>query len=444
MSKRQGKIHFIAIGGSVMHNLAVALKRSGYEVTGSDDEIFDPARTILEKNGLLPEKTGWYPEKISANLEAVIVGMHARKDNPELLQAQKLGIPTLSFPEFIYRHAENKQRIVIAGSHGKSTITGMIVHVLSYYNRSFDFVMGARVIGMEDTVRLSDEAPIIIIEGDEYPSSPENPKPKFLEYHHHIGLISGVAWDHANVFPDENTYVKQFDLFADSTPKGGILVYYETDPMANVVGAKEREDVLSIPYKLSSKTDFTLKIPGKHNIINAIGAREVLKKIGVTPEQFNEAIKTFEGVAGRLQLLAEQNSCAVFKDFAHAPSKVKASVKAIHERNPDRSLVACLELHTFSSLSKNYIPQYKGAMKDSDTPIVYFNPETVEAKRLEPLDEVFIKQAFNHPALVVFDDTEKLRAYLTGIDWKNKNLLFMSSGNFGGLDIPELAEKLPG
>lgn len=455
MRQKKQKIHFIAIGGSVMHNLAIALKHAGHEVSGSDDEIHDPSRTTLEKHGLLPDKEGWKPDRIESSLDAVILGMHARKDNPELLKAQALGLKIFSFPEYIYEQSKDKQRIVVAGSHGKTTITAIVIHVLNYFNRKFDYVIGARVKGIEHTVRLSD-APIIVIEGDEYLSSALDPTSKFLRYQHHIGLISGIAWDHANVFHAEEEYVKQFDLFADETPKGGILMYCEQDSLALIIGKKERNDVQAISYRshphatdnngqfflTNGKERYPIKIFGSHNFQNISAAKEILKKIGITPEKFFEAIPSFEGAAGRLEKIKENASTTLYKDFAHAPSKVKATVKAIKEIYPQRDLVACLELHTYSSLNKKFLPQYKDSMKTAQVQVVYFNPEKMKAKDLELLTESDIKKAFNAPGIIVFQDALKLEEFFLQQSWGNKNLLMMSSGNFGGIDISKLAEKL--
>jgi UDP-N-acetylmuramate: L-alanyl-gamma-D-glutamyl-meso-diaminopimelate ligase len=454
MQANPRKIHFIAIGGSVMHNLAIALKQSGHNVSGSDDEIFEPSRSVLSKQGLLPEKDGWFPEKINSNLDAVVLGMHAKKDNPELVKAQQLGLKVYSFPEYIYEQSKEKQRIVIAGSHGKTTITAIIIHVLNYCKRNFDYVVGAKVSGIENTVKLSD-APIIIIEGDEYLSSPLDPTPKFIRYQHHIGLISGIAWDHFNVFPTENDYVKQFDIFADSTPKAGIIIFCEQDAMTSVIGAKPRHDVLNVPYKAHSHivengqvilTDGKKKVPvkifGSHNLQNLNGAKELLKKIGISTDQFYESIQSFEGAAGRLEKVKENLSTTVYKDFAHAPSKVKATVKAVRELNPSRDLVACFELHTYSSLNKNFIPQYKDSMKAAQIAVVYYNPQKVKDKNFEPLSPEIIQSAFGVPGVKVFDEKIKLEQFLLAQSWENKNLLMMSSGNFGGIDLQKLSEKI--
>ena len=438
-----------------MHNLAIALKLQGHTVTGSDDEIFEPSRSTLAGFELLPERMGWYPEKLDASIDFVILGMHARKDNPELLKAQELNLRVLSFPEYIYEQAKDKQRIVIAGSHGKTTITAIIIHVLNYHKRKFDYVIGAKVNGIDHTVKLSD-APIIIIEGDEYLSSALDPTPKFLRFQHHVGLISGIAWDHANVFPTEDEYVKQFDRFADQTPKGGILFYNEQDSMALMIGKKERSDVQEISFKshahasdnqgnvflTNGKERYPIRIFGSHNLSNISAAKEVLKKIGIGPDRFFAAISSFEGASGRLEKIKDGTSSSVFKDFAHAPSKVKATVKAIKEMYPSRELVACIELHTYSSLSKKFLPQYKDSLKGAQVPVVYFNPEKVKARNLEPISEADIRAAFATPGITVFEDAQKLEKFLREQSWKNRNLLMMSSGDFGKLNLKDLAEEI--
>lgn len=454
MAKSSQRIHFIAIGGSVMHNLAIALHQMGDVISGSDDEIFEPSRSKLKSNGLLPDKEGWDPANITSDLDAVIVGMHAREDNPELLEAQKKGIRVYSFPEYIYEHAEDKQRVVIAGSHGKTTITSIIMHVLNYFDRKFDYAVGAHINGFDTMVRLSD-APIIIIEGDEYLSAPTDKTPKFLKYHHHIGLISGIAWDHINVFPDEDEYVKQFEVFADATPKGGSLAYCDEDAMATVIGNKEREDVHRLSYQThphiiengvtyltNGSEKIQIKLFGKHNLQNISGAKEVLKKIGISEDQFYQAIPSFEGADKRLELVADKPSTTIFKDYAHAPSKVRATTLAVKEQYPERELVACLELHTFSSLTKEFLKEYKGTMKYANLPIVYFNPLTIEHKKLEPINEGDIKAAFDESRLTVFDDSDKLLSFLQSQDWSDKNLLMMSSGTFNGLNFNDLEKSI--
>ena len=454
MPGKAQRIHFIAIGGSVMHNLAIALKAAGHEVTGSDDEIFEPSRTNLANQGLLPKQDGWFPEKLDASLDAIVLGMHSKANNPELIKAQELGLTIYSFPDYIYNQAKDKQRVVIAGSHGKTTITAMVIHVLNFFNKKFDYVIGAKVKGVENTVKLSD-APVIVIEGDEYLSSSLDPVPKFLKYQHHIGLISGIAWDHANVFPTEEEYVKQFDIFSDQTPKGGILIYCEQDPMAVIIGKKERTDVLAVSYKLhphaqdgdkffltSGKERYPIKVFGSHNYSNISGAKEIVKKLGITNEQFYEAISSFEGAAGRLEKVFSSNSLNVFKDFAHAPSKVKATVKAVKEFGPQQELIACLELHTYSSLNKKFLPQYKDSLKYAQQAAVFFDPKKVSSKNLDPISEEDVQKAFRTPSLKVFTEADKLEDFLLDQSWKNKNLLMMSSGNFGGIKINELAHKL--
>lgn len=453
----KGKIHFIAIGGSAMHNLALALSQNGYQVSGSDDEIFEPSRTRLEQAGILPESIGWFPEKINDQLDAIILGMHARKDNPELLKAQELGLKVYSYPEFIYEHSKDKQRIVICGSHGKTTITSMILHVLSYYKRNFDYLVGAQLEGFKTMAKLTDDAPIIIIEGDEYLSSPIDLTPKFLHYKHHIALISGISWDHINVFPTFEGYVRQFEHLADASPKGGSLIFNEDDDLVTVVCRKERDDVQQIEYKTPkheikngvtylTKEDpaIPVQIFGKHNLNNLNGARAVCLKIGITNSMFNAAIKSFKGASNRLEVLEKNDKVTVFKDFAHAPSKLKATTSAVKEQFPDKEVVAVLELHTFSSLNKNFLPQYKDCFEKADVPMVYYNPKTIEHKKLEAISPEDIAQAFNNKNLKVYTNSDELKTELLGKNWNNKVLLLMTSGNFDGISLKELAKEVSG
>ena len=447
-------IHFIAIGGSLMHNLALALQTKGYHITGSDDEIYEPSKSKLANAGLLPENIGWDASKITASLDAVILGMHAREDNPELMKAKELNIPIYSFPEYIYRESENKQRIVITGSHGKSTITSMIMHVLKYHNRKFDYAVGAEVEGFPTTVKLSD-APVIIIEGDEYLSSPIDRTPKFLKYQHHIVLISGIAWDHINVFPTEEEYIRQFELLADQTPKAGSIIYFEEDPVVNRIGSEDRTDVLAIPYGTpqaeihneitylkNGKEKIQLNIFGTHNLQNLMGAMQVLSRLRITDEMFYEAIASFKGASKRLEVVAEKDGTRIYRDYAHAPSKVRASISAVANQHPEKDLVACLELHTFSSLTESFLPYYNGTLDEADVPIVYFNPGTLAHKRLPELDAEKVRDAFKNDNIQVFTDREALTAFLTEQSWKNKNLLLMSSGTFDGMDLEALQTNI--
>ncbi len=452
---KKDKVHFIAIGGSAMHNLALALHQKGYIVSGSDDEIFEPSRTRLEKAGILPTTIGWFPEKLNTEIDSVILGMHARVDNPELLKAQQLGLKIYSYPEYIYAQSIDKQRIVIAGSHGKTTITSMILHVLKYHHKKCDYMVGAQLEGFDTMVKLSEDAPIIIIEGDEYLSSPTDRTPKFLHYHHHIGLVSGISWDHINVFPTFDEYVKQFDAFADATPKGGTLIYSEKDAAASIICGKEREDVQRIEYEahkheikdgitylINGNDKYALEIFGKHNMKNISGAKKVLEKLGITDPKFYEAIQTFKGASNRLEVLVKNSSTIVYKDFAHAPSKLKATTNAVKKQFSDRELTAVLELHTFSSLNKKFLSEYKDTFKSADEPVVYFNPHTIEHKKLEMISAEEIKKAFNNEKLKVFTNSKDLEQFLVAKTWSKRNLLLMSSGNFDGLNLKELATTI--
>jgi len=454
----QQKVHFISIGGSVMHNLALELHRKGYLVTGSDDEIYEPSRTRLAEQNLLPAEMGWFPEKITADLDSVILGMHARADNPELLRARELGLNIYSYPEFIFEQSIDKQRVVIAGSHGKTTITSMILHVLRHSQRVFNYLVGAQLDGFDTMVRLDADAPMIIIEGDEYFTSPEDPTPKFLHYQPHIVLVSGIAWDHFNVYPTWESYVKQFELLADSLPRAGVMVFDETDNMLDVIGQKEINDVTKIPYEahrykvvnghtyLITKTqgEVPLYVFGEHNMKNISGARAVCERLGVSDEEFYRAIQTFKGAAKRLELLAKGPTTNAYRDFAHAPSKVEATTRAMKEQFPKRRLIACTELHTFSSLNKTFLKQYRHKLEAADVAVVFYSPETVEHKRLEPISEEDIRAAFKRNDLLIFTEPLALHSYLKAQNWDNTNLLMMSSGTFGGLDLKALAQELIG
>ncbi|MDQ3290458.1 MAG: Mur ligase family protein [Bacteroidota bacterium] len=454
-TKQLQRIHLIATGGSIMHNLALALHQKGLQVSGSDDEIFNPAYDRLKAAGILPAEIGWFPEKITPKLDAVILGMHARADNPELLRAQELNLPIYSFPEFIYQQSLNKQRIVIGGSHGKTSITSIILHVLQYHNRLFDYAVGAQLEGFDNMVKLTEEAPIIIIEGDEYLASPIQRVPKFHLYHHHIGVISGISWDHINVFPDPKIYREQFRIFAEMTPKAGTLIYNQDDeqvlhvcvPRNDLVkyigySAHEHQVYNGVTYLQTKKDDIPIQIFGEHNLRNISAAKEVCKQLGIKSPAFYEALKTFKGAARRLEFLDGNNYTRIYKDFAHAPSKVKATTEALKDQFPDRSLVACLELHTFSSLNKDFLPQYKGALSNADVPIVYFNPKTLEHKRMPALQPEHIKQAFANDSIQVFNDSQQLIDYLQSLNWKNQNLLLMSSGTYDNMDIQTLAASI--
>ncbi len=449
------RIHFIAIGGSAMHNLAIALHKKGYQVTGSDDEIFEPSKSRLEQYGLLPRSFGWQPENISSGLDAVILGMHARANNPELLKARELGLKIYSYPEYLYEQTKEKKRVVIGGSHGKTTITSMVMHVLRENKISFDYMVGAQVEGFDTMVSLSHEAEIAVFEGDEYLSSPIDRRPKFHLYHPHIALLSGIAWDHINVFPTFENYVEQFRIFTEMIEPGGSLVYYEADENIRKIVEQTDPGIKTLPYRehpaiiengetclLSGNTKTEIPIFGDHNLQNISGAKLVCNELGITDEQFYNVIGSFKGAARRLQVLAKNDRCTVFYDFAHSPSKLKATTEAVKKQFPDRELVACMELHTFSSLKKEFLPQYKNCMNAAGQAFVFFNPETIEHKKLEPISKEQVFNAFASGQLQVFTDIGELFSILKNIEWKNKNLLIMTSGNFSGMDLKGFAEEL--
>jgi UDP-N-acetylmuramate: L-alanyl-gamma-D-glutamyl-meso-diaminopimelate ligase len=448
-------VHFIAIGGSAMHNLAIALHKKGYRVTGSDDEVFEPSKSRLKSYGLLPENEGWYPENISSELDAVILGMHARQDNPELIRAQELGLKIFSYPEYLYEQTKDKTRVVIGGSHGKTTITSMIMHVLRFNQIAFDYMVGAQLEGFDTMVSLTEEAKIAIFEGDEYLSSPIDRRPKFHLYFPHIALLSGIAWDHINVFPTFPFYVEQFQIFADLIEPNGSLIYFENDGYLQQVASKSRTDIQKIPYQshdslIENGTSYLvtrdkkikLQIFGDHNLQNISGAQLICRQLGLTDEQFYSAIAEFKGASRRLEVLAETENCVVFNDFAHSPSKLKATTEAVKKQFPERKLVACLELHTFSSLKKEFLPHYKNSMDAADLAIVYFNPQTLAHKKLEPISEQQVADSFDSHGLLVSTDSDQLFAFLKTLTWDNTNLLLMTSGNFSGKNLKEIAGSL--
>lgn len=449
------KIHFIAIGGSAMHNLALALHYKGYKITGSDDEIFDPAKSRLASVGLLPEKFGWFPEKLTLDLDAVILGMHARADNPELARAKRMGLKIYSYPEFLYEQSKDKVRIVIGGSHGKTTITAMILHVLREQQIDCDYMVGAKLEGFDVMVKLTEKAPIMVFEGDEYLTSALDPRPKFHLYKPDIALISGIAWDHMNVFPTFQKYVEQFRIFASMVPGNGCLIYTSDDPNVSEMVSALVTDAPKQPYSVpayhiregvtyldTTDGEIALKIFGKHNLMNLEGARQVCNLLDISNKNFYQAISSYKGASNRLELVAAGKDCAIYRDFAHAPSKLKATIEASKEQFPDRWLVACFELHTYSSLNKNFLNQYAGAMEAADEAIVYFSPHALELKKLPMLEPAEIKKAFKKEKLQVFTSAASLKKNLLASDWEKMNLLMMSSGNFDGLNIREIASKI--
>jgi UDP-N-acetylmuramate: L-alanyl-gamma-D-glutamyl-meso-diaminopimelate ligase len=448
------KIHFIAIGGSAMHNLAISLKIKGYDVSGSDDEIFEPSKSRLASYGILPKTIGWNTEKITKNIDAIVLGMHARKDNPELIKAKELGLKIYSYPEFIYEQSKNKKRIVIGGSHGKTTITSMILHVLNLCKVPCDYLVGAQLEGFDVMVKLSDDTSYIIIEGDEYLTSPLDIRPKFHVYKPDIAVISGIAWDHINVFPTFENYVEQFKIFAELIPQSGTLIYCQEDENCQKIAKQIHIDNIygySAPdyiienhiYKVLFEGEkIPLQIFGVHNLLNMNAARLTCNTIGISNEDFYRAIQSFKGASKRLELVYEHETCAMYKDFAHSPSKLKATIDAVKEKFADRKLVACIELHTFSSLTAEFLTQYANTMDNADYAFVYFNPHTIAHKKLPPLDNEMIYTAFKNKNIQIYQDSNALIDKLTSMKWMNKNLLMMSSGNFDGINYNDLATIL--
>ena len=439
-------IHFIAIGGAAMHNLALAVaSKAGYKVTGSDDEIFDPALSHLREAGLLPEEMGWHPERITSDIDAIILGMHAREDNPELVRARELGLKIYSFPEYLYEQTKNKIRIVVGGSHGKTTTTSMILYVLNRLGIEADYMVGAQIEGFERMVRLSDTAKYAVFEGDEYLTSPLDLRSKFLWYHPHVAILTGIAWDHINVFPTFDQYVETFRKFIEGVEPDGSFIYYQRDENLRAIAEGARKDITCIPYS-EYTGDVPMQVFGKHNMQNLQAAMLACHCIGVTPDDFYREIASFTGASNRLEKIAETADCVAYKDFAHSPSKLKATVNAVRERYPKKKLVACMELHTFSSLMADFLPQYKGCMAEADVAYVYFNPKVIEHKRLTPITAEEVREAFGTKNVEVFTESEALqkavRDQFSVVSPQGIALLMMSSGTFDGVDVKQFAKEL--
>ena len=443
--------HFIAIGGSAMHNLALALHQKGYQITGSDDTIHEPSKSRLVSRGLLPNDFGWFPEKITADLDAVILGMHAKADNPELLKAQELGLKIYSYPEFLYEQSKNKTRVVIGGSHGKTSITSMILHVLHYHGKDVDYMVGAQLEGFDTMVHLTQDNEFIVLEGDEYLSSPIDRRPKFHLYKPNIALLSGIAWDHINVFPTFDNYVEQFRIFVDSITNGGAMVYNEEDIEVKKVVEESANAIKKYSYKTPEYTiedgttfldtsdgKLPLEIFGKHNLQNLAGAKWICQHMGVDEDDFYEAIASFKGASKRLEKIAENKSTVIFKDFAHSPSKVEATTNAVKEQYNSRTVVACLELHTYSSLNAEFLKEYKGALDAADKAVVFYSPHAVEIKKLEKVTEQQIEDAFERDDLIIYTEPAKFKEFLFAENLENSAVLLMSSGNYGGLNFEEV------
>ncbi len=450
------RVHFIAIGGAAMHNLAIAIsKKDQYLVTGSDDEIFEPSLSRLRENDLLPDKMGWYPEKIHHNLAAVILGMHAKEDNPELLRAKELGLKIYSFPEYLFQQTRNKTRIVVGGSHGKTSTTAMILYVLQKLKIDTDYMVGAQIEGFDNMVKLSSESRIAVFEGDEYLTSPLDLRPKFHLYKPHIAILTGIAWDHINVFPTFENYVEQFKIFIDLMEIQGRLIYFDGDEALRNMTKKLRRDLVAFPYNtpdhevvdgvtylITRKGKVPLKIFGEHNLQNLHAARLACKQIGVTEEQFNNAISDFPGASNRMQQICQTKHAVAFKDFAHSPSKLKATVHALRAQFPDKKLIACMELHTFSSLTESFLPQYAGCMEEADMAFVYYNPEVVKHKKLKTITPEEVKNAFGGNNLSVYNDSVAFQQKMRSLNYNKTALLLMTSGNFSGLNLIEFAKEL--
>lgn len=429
-----------------MHNLALAVaSKAGYQVTGSDDEIFDPALTHLREAGLLPDEMGWHPERITKDIDAIILGMHAREDNPELVKARELGLKIYSFPEYLYEQTKDKIRIVVGGSHGKTTTTSMILYVLQRLGIEADYMVGAQIEGFERMVRLSDTAKYAVFEGDEYLTSPLDLRSKFLWYHPHIAILTGIAWDHINVFPTFPEYVETFRKFIEGVEPGGSFIWYKGDENLRAIAEGTRKDITCIPYD-AYEGNVQMQVFGKHNMQNLQAAMLACHCIGVAPDDFYREISSFTGASNRLEKICETETSVAYKDFAHSPSKLKATINAVRERYPNKKLIACMELHTFSSLMADFLPQYKNCMAEADVAYVYFNPKVIEHKRLTPITKEEVREAFGTENVEVFTESEALQKAVSRqysvFRHQGIALLMMSSGTFDGVDVKQFAAEL--
>ncbi|MBV7532214.1 UDP-N-acetylmuramate--L-alanine ligase [Chitinophaga sp. sic0106] len=448
------KVHFIAIGGSVMHQLAIALKIKGYAVSGSDDEIYEPALTNLRQAGILPASFGWDATRITPDIDAVILGMHAREDNPELIRARELNLKIYSFPEYIYQESKDKTRVAVGGSHGKTTTTAMIMHVLQHSQKQFDYLVGAKLEGFSQSVNITD-APVIVCEADEYPASVIEKRPKFHFLHPQIAVLTGIAWDHINVFPTYEIYKEQFAIFIRQMEAGAVLIYNSSDTELSDLVAAEGRHLKLVPYTMPihmirngvTRVFFDegyadLEVFGGHNLLNMHAAKLVCNELGLTDEEFLAGIATFKGAAKRLELIAKNERSAIYRDFAHAPSKVKATMEAVRQQYPDRQLIAVLELHTYSSLNADFLTQYEGAMAPADIAGVFYSKHALEIKRMPDLDPELVKSRFGRKDLHIFTDRPAFEAFLNAQQYNHTNLLLMSSGTYDGIDFNGLARLL--
>jgi len=327
----------------------------------------------------------------------------------------------------------------------------MILHVLNYHERAVDYMVGAQLDGFETMVHLTAENDFIVLEGDEYLSSPIDRRPKFHLYKPNIALLSGIAWDHINVFPTFENYVSQFKIFTDAMVHGGIMVYNEEDATVKEVVESSENHIQKYPYQTpkhfidngvtyleTSEGDLPLEVFGTHNLQNLAGAKWICQHMGIDEDDFYEAIASFSGASKRLEKIAENDTSVIFKDFAHSPSKVAATTKAVKKQYENSNVLACLELHTYSSLNAVFLEEYKGALDAADKAVVFYSPDAVKIKQLEAVTSAQIAKAFQREDLIIYTNPQEFKAFLFAENLKNTALVFMSSGNYGGLNLEEV------
>lgn len=444
------RIHCISHWWRVTSSLAIQLKLLGHNVTGHDDEIYEPSKSALAQHGLLPQHEWWDADSVTSDIDMIVLGMHASADNPELLRAKELGLMIKSYPEVIYEFSKNKMRVVIAGSHGKTTTTSMVMHVLKHNGISFDWVVGGIVPGFDTMVSLDDNHKIIIIEWDEYPDGKINMTAKMLLYKHNIGILNGIAWDHITTYPTFDSYLLPFQTFVDQTPTDGFLGYYQddqevtnimehTDTQAQTVWYTVHPHIIrdGITYLQTPQWEVKLSIFWAHNCINISAAKLVCNQLDLSDEQFYAAIWSFTGAGNRLQLIHQDDAkhLTILRDFAHSPSKLTATINAVKTQYPDRTIIGLFELHTFASLSASFLPEYKWSFDAADIACVYYDDHTFQIKRMTPLTKEVVINGFGRSDLVVQDSANDLQAWYDNLDLTNSVVVLMSSGNFGGVEF---------
>lgn len=436
------RIHFIAIGGAIMHNLAIDLHKNGHTISGSDDQIFEPSFSKLKKYSLMPKNLGWNADFITDEIDLIILGMHAKEDNLELKKALELGLKIQSFPEFVASQITDKKRVAIAGSHGKTSTTAMLMHILKDNNFEFDYLVGSELPGYESMVKLSN-APLIVIEADEYLSSKLDQRPKFLWYKPQLSVITGIAWDHINVFPTFELYKKAFTDFIDSHQADSSIFFYQFDEELSKI-------INNSTYKCRPYTELTAKNQGQYSIVldnneeeyyfpffgnhflqNASAAIHLAMELGLNQKDIYKALESFPGSAKRLELVWANDQLFIYRDFAHSPSKVMATIKAFSRQFKDYQVFFVFEPHTFSSQQIDFIQHYNKCFEDLNA-YIFMDKKAFALKNKPMLSGPDIENAFGTNSIL--NSATELMKEIRKSSQKSKKTVWvlMSSGNMGG------------